>query len=88
MFDIGFWELVLIFVLAVVVFGPEQLPGLARKLGRFAAKGRAMMSNLQAQLEEEVRLEEIKKQVQAQPPPASTIAAEPKSVAQDDTPKD
>lgn len=79
MFDIGFWELALIFVLAVVVFGPERLPGLARKLGRFAAKGRIMMRSLQAQLEEEISLEERKRPTAA--PPANSIAAEDRDSA-------
>lgn len=74
MFDIGFWELALIFVLAVVVFGPERLPGLARKLGRFAAQGRLMMRSLQAQLEEEINLKDSKPQA-ARPPAASIPAA-------------
>jgi sec-independent protein translocase protein TatB len=80
MFDIGFWELVLIFVLAVVVFGPERLPDLARKLGRFAARGRVMMRSLQAQLEDEIHFEQNKKDSSApsEPPPA-TIESEPQS---------
>lgn len=93
MFDIGFWELALIFVLAVVVFGPERLPGLARKLGRFAVQGRAMMRSLQAQLEEEINFEERKKEeapaapsraaLEADPIPASPAAAPPATTPDD-----
>ncbi|HET7569138.1 MAG TPA: Sec-independent protein translocase protein TatB [Gammaproteobacteria bacterium] len=84
MFDIGFWELVLIFVLAVVVFGPERLPDLARKLGRFAARGRAMARSLQAQLEEEINFEEQKKNktLPAEPPPA-TIESKRETASRD-----
>ncbi|HET6725107.1 MAG TPA: Sec-independent protein translocase protein TatB [Gammaproteobacteria bacterium] len=85
MFDIGFWELVLVFVLAVVVFGPERLPGLARKLGLFAARGRSMMRSLQTQLEEEIYREERKKErpAPAEPPPAA-IEAKRESATADD----
>jgi Tat protein translocase TatB subunit len=87
MFDIGFWELALIFVLAVIVFGPERLPDLARKAGRFAARGRAMMHSLQAQLEEEVDFEERKKQGEVpapdEPPPAA-IESKPETAPPDE----
>ncbi|HET6655720.1 MAG TPA: Sec-independent protein translocase protein TatB [Gammaproteobacteria bacterium] len=85
MFDIGFWELTLIFVLGVIVFGPERLPGLARKLGLFASRGRAMMRSLQSQLEEEIKLEERKKQTPAPAePPATAIAAPRENTAEDE----
>ncbi|HET7370304.1 MAG TPA: Sec-independent protein translocase protein TatB [Gammaproteobacteria bacterium] len=85
MFDIGLWELTLIFVLGVIVFGPERLPGLARKLGLFAARGRAMMRSLQTQLEEEIKLEERKKQTPAPTePPAKAIAAAPRDTTAED----
>lgn len=75
MFDIGFWELALIFVVAVVIFGPERLPDLARKLGRFAARGRAMMRSLQAQLEEEIDFkEQFKDNSETDAPPPATHA--------------
>ena len=40
MFDVGFWEILLILVLALVVIGPERLPGAARKAGYFVGKAR------------------------------------------------
>ncbi len=58
MFDIGFLELVLIGVLALVVLGPERLPGAARTVGRLAGKARALAKGLQAQLQQEMAAQE------------------------------
>lgn len=53
MFDIGFWELSLILVIALLVVGPEKLPKLASTAGRWAGQARRMVSNLQRELERE-----------------------------------
>lgn len=53
MFDIGFWELMLVGVVALVVLGPERLPVVAKKVGRMIAKGRRQLSELQRELEQE-----------------------------------
>jgi sec-independent protein translocase protein TatB len=49
MFNIGGQEFALIIVLALVVVGPEQLPGLVRKMGQYAAQARQMSSSLRAE---------------------------------------
>jgi sec-independent protein translocase protein TatB len=54
MFDIGFWELALIFVLALLVVGPERLPKLASQLGNWAGQARRMARILTTQLREEI----------------------------------
>ena len=54
MFDIGFSEILVIFVLALVVLGPEKLPRVVRELGRWVGRARAMARQFQEQLEEEV----------------------------------
>lgn len=53
MFDVGFSELVLCFVIALVVLGPQKLPAVARALGRWTASARAYVRNLSAELERE-----------------------------------
>ena len=60
MFDIGFFELVIIFVLGLLVLGPERLPKVARTAGRFIGKARSMARNLQYELEREIDLEDIR----------------------------
>lgn len=54
MFDIGFSEIVVIFVLALIVLGPERLPRVVREVGRWVGRARAMARQFQEQLEEEV----------------------------------
>lgn len=61
MFEGSFWELALIFVLALVVFGPERLPGLARTVGLWVGRARAVVRNLSAQIERELEAEELRK---------------------------
>ncbi|MCK5885564.1 MAG: twin-arginine translocase subunit TatB, partial [Alcanivorax sp.] len=55
MFDFGFMEILLVCVVALVVLGPEKLPRLVRTLGQWVGRGRAMMKQMQQQLENEAR---------------------------------
>jgi sec-independent protein translocase protein TatB len=61
MFDIGFLELVLILVVALMVIGPDKLPGLARTTGMWAGKAKAMMRNIKAEVDRELASEDLKK---------------------------
>lgn len=61
MFDVGFSEVLLIFVIALVVLGPEKLPRLASQVGRWMGRARAMARQFREQLEEEVNLEEVRR---------------------------
>jgi sec-independent protein translocase protein TatB len=61
MFEVGFTEIVLILGLALLVLGPEKLPGLAQKVGRWTGRARAMARQLRTQLEQEVTIEELAK---------------------------
>ena len=53
MFDIGFSEVLVIFGLALVVLGPDKLPQVARTIGRWAGRARAMARQFRDQLEAE-----------------------------------
>lgn len=53
MFDVGFSELVLCFVVALIVLGPQKLPAVARTLGRWTARARGYVRSLSAELERE-----------------------------------
>ncbi len=64
MFDISFSELLLCFVVALVVLGPERMPGVARAVGRWTGKARGYMRNLTAELERETHIAEMKRQVE------------------------
>jgi sec-independent protein translocase protein TatB len=59
MFDIGFWEVVLLFVVALIVVGPERLPRLARTAGFWIGKARRIVSEVRSEVERELQMDEI-----------------------------
>jgi sec-independent protein translocase protein TatB len=60
MFDIGFIELVLIGVVGLVVIGPERLPGVASKLGRWVGRARHFIGTVKRDIDREIRQEELR----------------------------
>jgi sec-independent protein translocase protein TatB len=62
MFEIDFFKLVIVAMIGLVVLGPEKLPGLAAKLGRWVGRARSMARQFRLQLEQEVLLEETRQQ--------------------------
>jgi sec-independent protein translocase protein TatB len=60
MFDIGFWELLLIAVVALVVVGPERLPKLVRVVGLWVGKANASIQSVRSEISRELRAEELK----------------------------
>lgn len=61
MFDLGFGELLLIAVVALVVLGPERLPRAARFAGLWVRRARAQWSSVKNELERELAAEELKR---------------------------
>ena len=59
MFDIGWSELVLIGVVALVAIGPKELPGVLRMVGQWMGKARKMASEFQGQFQEAMREAEM-----------------------------
>jgi sec-independent protein translocase protein TatB len=59
MFDIGFWELCLIGVIALLILGPERLPRVARTAGMWAGRARRFMSEVKADIDAEMRRDEL-----------------------------
>ncbi|WP_230655735.1 Sec-independent protein translocase protein TatB [Psychrobacter sp. I-STPA10] len=64
MFDIGFTELLLFAVIALIVLGPEKLPQAVRTAGRYYAKFRRTITTLQAEMEAELDLVETRQKMQ------------------------
>ena len=54
MFDVGFWELVLIFGVGLMILGPERMPRVASQIGRWIGRARRTASSLRRQLEQEI----------------------------------
>lgn len=63
MFDIGFSELLLVFVVTLLIVGPEKLPTVARKMGRFVGKIKRSFDQVRHDVEQELEIEEVKRQL-------------------------
>ena len=60
MFDMGFTELMLIGIVALVVIGPERLPGVARTAGKYVGRLKRFMTSVKADVEQELRADELR----------------------------
>lgn len=94
MFDIGFTELLLVGLVALVVLGPERLPGAVRTTGLWVGRLKRSFSNIKAEVEREIGADEIRRQLhnerildleremkQSIMPPASTSSSSAASTA-------
>jgi sec-independent protein translocase protein TatB len=64
MFDLGFSELLLVAVVALIVLGPERLPKAARFAGLWVRRARTQWNSVKSELERELAAEELKRSVQ------------------------
>jgi sec-independent protein translocase protein TatB len=60
MFDMGFTELMLIGIVALIVIGPERLPGVARTAGKYVGRLKRFMTSVKADVEQELRADELR----------------------------
>lgn len=60
MFDIGFWELTTIAVIALLVIGPDKLPGVARTAGKWVGRARRFVTDVKTDIDRELKQEEIR----------------------------
>ena len=63
MFDIGFWELCLIAVVALLILGPERLPVAARTAGLWIGKARRLIGNVKTEIDRELQLDELRQRL-------------------------
>ena len=61
MFDIGFSELVVIAIVALIVIGPERLPKVARTMGHLFGRMQRYVNDVKADISREMELDELKK---------------------------
>ena len=61
MFDIGFTEMVVIGIVALIVIGPEQLPKVSRTLGQLSGRARRYANDIKNDIQQEMEMEELKK---------------------------
>lgn len=71
MFDIGFWEIAIIGVIALLVLGPERLPRVARTAGKYLSKARRTWSSVRREIERELAAEDLRRDLE-QPIKAAT----------------
>jgi sec-independent protein translocase protein TatA len=74
--SIGMPELIIIFVIALIIFGPRKLPELGRSLGKSLAEFKRASNELKSTLEEEIRFEEQQQKVETARP-VTHAATEP-----------
>jgi len=60
-FDVGFSELMVIAVVALIVIGPERLPRVARTLGHLFGRLQRYVNDVKADINREIELEELRK---------------------------
>jgi sec-independent protein translocase protein TatA len=89
--SIGMPELIIIFVIALIIFGPRKLPELGRSLGKSLAEFKRASNELKSTLEEEIRLDEQRTSFEASkaaatPPEATTTTIDPMAVPQVEEP--
>ena len=75
--SIGMPELIIIFVIALIIFGPRKLPELGRSLGKSLAEFKKASNELRSTLEEEIRIEEQKEAAAKQTAATATATTPP-----------
>ena len=91
MFDIGFSELLIIALVALVVIGPERLPRVARTAGHLLGRLQRYVSDVKTDINREIQLDELKKiesqakeakkKVTGKPAPKKKAAKKPKNTS-------
>ena len=73
MFDMGFTEMMLIGIVALVIIGPERLPGVARTAGKYFSRLRSFMMNVRADVESELKADELREMLKKQQEELSSL---------------
>lgn len=60
MFDVGFFELLMIGVVALLVIGPEKLPKVARTAGMWLGRGRRFLNSVKDDIDREIKADELR----------------------------
>lgn len=63
MFEVGFWELVLVGVVGLIVVGPERLPGVVRVTGFWLGKARRTIATIKQEIRDELYAEDLRRTI-------------------------
>ena len=86
--SIGMPELIIIFVIALIIFGPRKLPELGKSLGKSIAEFKRASNELKHTLEDEIRTEELQEaRKSAQVPPSAPVPAATSAPSADAAPE-
>ena len=66
MFDMGFLELLVIGIIALIVLGPERLPKAARTVGLWIAKAKQGFESVKSEIDRELKVQELQQQIKSQ----------------------
>jgi sec-independent protein translocase protein TatB len=80
-FEVGFSEIALIAVVALLVLGPERLPGVARTVGALVRRARASWQNVKTEIERELAAEDMKKNLDEARRAAADVRGEVQTAA-------
>lgn len=83
MFDVGFSELLLVLVVALIVVGPERLPGVARKLGIYIRKAREAFDSVKQEVEKELDTVALQEQLRQNNILDDSVVQDVKSTAEE-----
>ena len=75
MFGFSFWEVSILLVVALIVIGPERLPGVARKAGEWTYKVRKFVANAKAEMDSEFNMQDMKQLLNSQESEISKLRA-------------
>src|SRR5574337_643514 len=90
--NLGIGEMIFIFVLALIIFGPKKMPEIGRQIGRALAEFKRASNEFKAQIETEIQQMEVETNVPSyvsEPvaPPENTVAADVGGVTAEPTPE-
>ncbi len=83
MFEVGFGEIALIAVVALLVLGPERLPGVARTLGALVRRARASWQSVRTEIERELAADDMKRNLDEARRAAADVRGEVSAAASD-----
>ena len=66
MFDFGFWELILVMIVGLVVIGPKRLPRVAAQVGEWVGRMRHLVHQFRQNIQQELQAEELKEVLRQQ----------------------
>jgi sec-independent protein translocase protein TatB len=86
-FDVGFWELLFIFTLALLVLGPDKLPGVVSTVGRWTGRAKSLARSLRLQIEREMAEDQtVRPSPRKTTPTGNAATATPPTSSVNDTP--